>query len=213
MTLALNDILNNLMFERKIRTAALARQTHLPQATVQRIVTGITPNPHADTLKKIAEYFNITTDQLKGLQPIPWLSPQRINEAGWYKIPLLTWEESVNWKSSNNIQTNSNEYISTDANCNNQCFALKIKDSSMEPQFPKDTIIVIDSAKEPKDRSFVIAKIAGYQESIFRQLLIDGPNKYLKPISPDFDRFKMSLMGKNDYIIGVLIQARRNYEE
>jgi len=211
MTIALHDILNRLMFEKRIRTAELARKTNLPQATLSRIVSGITPNPHFSTLKTLADYFNINIEQLKGLQPIPWLLPQSVHETGWYKVPLLTWEQAIHWEKDRNQSLVINDEIFTDAHCNSKCFALKIKDSSMEPQFPKETIIIIDPTKEAKDRSYIVAQIANHAEVIFRQLLIDGPYKYLKPISPDFERFKLKLMNTEDQVIGVLIQARCDY--
>lgn len=210
MTLPLSEILNRLMFEKRIRTAELARKINLPQPTVQRIVTGITPNPHISSLQPIADFFNISIQQLKGQVPIAWLKAQSSQTNTWLQLPLLEWEQASSPDVGKEI---AQPGIFTDVNVSTKSFALIVKDSSMEPQFPKGTIIIIDPEKQPRDRSFVIAVLNNHPEAIFRQLLIDGPQFYLKPISPDFDHFKMSLMGANDRILGVLVQARRNYEE
>jgi SOS-response transcriptional repressor LexA len=209
---SLNEILNRLMFQRRIRTAELARRINIPQPTLSRIMSGITNNPHIASLKSIADFFDLTVDQLKGLQPIPWLDPKSPESAGWTKIPMLTYEEARRW-AEDKIDVSENDALFTDAKVGSRAYALTVKDASMEPQFSKDTILIIDPDKTPKDRSFVIAIIENYAEVIFRQLLIDGPYQYLKPVSPDFDKFKMMLLGNNDKISGVLVQARRDYEE
>lgn len=209
--IAINEILSRLMFQRKIRATELARRINIPQPTLSRIMSGATTHPHMTSLKSIAEFFELTIDQLKGLQPIPWLDSRDPESTGWKKIPLLTYEQATHWPDTNDLD--GNELLFSDARVSNQAYALTVKDASMEPQFPKDTLLIIDPDKIPKDRSFVIAVIENYPEVIFRQLLIDGPHQYLKPISPDFDKFKMMLVGKNDKISGVLVQARRDYDE
>jgi len=58
-----------------------------------------------------------------------------------------------------------------------------------------------------------IAKLANLPEPIFRQLLIDAQEQYIKPLSPDFDHYKMLRLDDNDKILSVIVQAKRNYEE
>jgi SOS-response transcriptional repressor LexA len=210
--LNLNEILSRLMFQRGIRTTDLAKRTNIPQPTLSRIMSGVTMNPHQSSLEAIAKFFELTVDQLRGVQPIPWLDPITPEASGWKKIPLLTWEQATKW-ADGKYDVNDNEQLFTDAKVGKHAYALAVKDASMEPLFPKDTLLIIDPDKIPKDRCFVIATVTNYPEVLFRQLLIDGPYQYLKPISPDFDRFKMMLLDKNDSISGVLVQARRDYIE
>lgn len=40
-----------------------------------------------------------------------------------------------------------------------------------------------------------------HPEAIFHQILMDGPNLYLKPISPDYEQFKMNRLEKGDKIL------------
>jgi SOS-response transcriptional repressor LexA len=212
--LTLSEILARLMFKQQIRVAELARRTGVPQPTLQRMVTGTVENPHHTSLQPLAEYFQITVEQLKGLEPITWLQPKTPDAMGWMRIPLLSWEQATNWINTSELPTES-EQLFTDAVVGPKAYALKMKDSSMEPLFPRGTLLIIDPDKLPKDRSFVVATLKNYPEVIFRQLIIDGPYYYLKPISPDFDRFKMNLLTESDTLVGVLVQARQdyNYEE
>jgi SOS-response transcriptional repressor LexA len=210
--LTLSEILNRLMFQQRIRVTELARRTGLSQPTLQRMVAGTVESPHQASLKLLADYFQVTTEQLKGLKPISWLQPATPNEAGWAKVPLLTWSQVISWTTEGEAKTEEG-LLFTDAKVGAKAFALQMNDASMEPLFPKGTLLFMDAEKTPKDRSYVAVTLSGYPEAIFRQLIIDGPNRYLKPISPDFDRYKMSLMAEGDRILGVLTQARRDYEE
>lgn len=209
-TLPISEILTRLLFKRRLRATELARQLNLPQPTISRILTGATANPHRSSLEPIADFFNISVPQLKGLEPIPWLEPNNPQATGWTEIPIHNWREAA---SPELMREEADKKLFTDATIGEQAFALLMKDASMEPQFPKDTLLIIDPARNPKDRSFVVVKLENYPEVVFRQLILDGPDHYLKPTSPDFERFKMTLMGEKDKIIGVLAQTRKNYEE
>jgi SOS-response transcriptional repressor LexA len=207
-TLPISEILTRLLFNRRLRATELARQLNLPQPTISRILTGATHNPHRSSLEPIAEFFNISITQLKGLEPIPWLEPNNPQATGWSEVPVYNWEEAAHFENNSN---ENNAKLFTDAAVGESAFVLVMKDASMEPQFPKDTSLIIDPARTPKDRSFVVVKLHNYPEVVFRQLILDGPDRYLKPTSPDFERFKMTLMTEKDRIVGVLAQTRRNY--
>lgn len=201
----ISQILNRLMSEKKIRVAELARQINLPQPTVHRIANGACEHPHISSLKPIADYFAVSVDQLKGLDSIPWLDKV-------LKVPLLSWGQVLNWP-GNKEETKDCEFILTDANVGALAYALKVEDASMDPAFPKGTILIADPEKSPKDRSYVIAKLAKHPEPIFRQLLIDAQDHYLKPLSPALEIYKLTHIRNNDSMLSVVVQAKRNCED
>ena len=201
----IGQILNRLMTEKKIRAAELARRVNLPQPTIHRIATGACEHPHLSSLEPIADFFSISIDQLKGHEPISWLD--RVS-----KVPLLAWEDVLNWP-ANTDEMKHNELILTDAAVGKTGFALKIKDISMDPVFPKNTVLIADPEKQVRDRSYVIAKLVNHPEAIFRQLLMDAGDHYLKPLSPDFDQYKMTRLNNNDKILSVVVQAKRDCED
>jgi len=207
-TLNVNDVLNRLMFRESLHVMELSRRTGVPQSTLQRITVGAIEKPRSSSLQPIAEYFQVSIEQLKGLEPIPWLYPATPEEMGWTQVPLLSWElVTVGKIDSNETQG----MLFTDAKVGKGAFALTMDDASMEPLFPQGTLLVIDREKEPTDRSYVLAQLKPYPQAIFRQLVLDGPSRYLRPISPDLNKYTMNPMAKEDKIIGVLVQARRNY--
>ena len=202
----IGQILNRLMTEKKIRVAELARRVKLPQPTVYRIATGACEHPHLSSLAPIARFFSISVDQLKGHEPIPLLDQLS-------KVPLLQWSDVLNWPRKKPSDDEDIKFILTDAPVGKTGFALEIKDASMEPVFPKNTILISDPDRLPRDRSFVIAKLANHSEVIFRQLLVDAGDRYLKPLSPDFEQYKMTRLNTNDKVLSVVVQTKRDYED
>jgi len=201
----ISHILNKLMADKGLHATELARLVNIPQPTIHRVLMGVCEHPHLSTLRPIADYFSVTVDQLKGLEPISLID--HIS-----RVSLITWQDVLSWpsKSETNI---SHKVLMTDAKIGKNAYALQVKDTSMEPVFPKGAVLIVDPSRQPKDRSYVIAKLHEYSEPIFRQLLIDANNYYLKPLSPDLSQYKMTRLGINDEILGTVAQAKRDYEE
>lgn len=193
-----------LMADKKLRTTELARLVGLPQPTVHRIVTGVCEHPHLSSLEPIANYFGITVAQLKGHELIPWLDRAA-------KVPLLSGNDVLKWPANKKKMT-SNELILTDANVGTHGYAFKVNDAAMDPVFPLDMILIADPDRQPKDRCYVIAKLAHVEQPIFRQLLIDARDLYLKALSPDLEFNKTTRLTKQDNILSVVVQAKRDCE-
>ncbi len=77
----------------------------------------------------------------------------------------------------------------------------------MFPQFYENTILIIDTNQAPKNRDFVIAYCHDNKETLFRQLIVDGSYKFLKPINTIFPTLQIKEL---DQIIGLVVQSRNN---
>lgn len=203
----ISHVLSELMFEKKIKMIALAHQTGVPQSTLSRILSGDTTNPHRSSLEPLATFFEISIDQLLGREPIASL--QRLSSKT-ASVPLLTWDQVPFWLTSTS-QVMATEFTPVDLDLSEGSFAVTVADAAMEPQFPHGAVLIVDAQKPPKDRSFVVATLGGSLKVVFRQLLTDGLNRYLRPLSPDFSQFGMIPMADNDQILGVVLQTRKNY--
>ena len=197
-----------------MKTSRLARELSLPQQTLQRIVSGVSPNPHSKTLQPIADFFNISVEQLKGDDPLPGSAmgleiPVNLKAK---EIPVIEWDQLEAYLKVTGVYKAQNQ-IYVDSAFPEQAFALTLMDSSMEPYFPKESLLIFDPNKHPTDRCFALVKAAESQVIIFRQLLIDGENRYLKPLNPDLNAFSMRLLRENDYILGVMIEFRYRYND
>ncbi len=215
MNLTTSQILKRLMFHRGIRTTELARRIGLKQPTVHRIVEGVSPTPHQSSLVPLAEFFGITVEQLRGEEPLPWTlyDTWGLHGQDMAPVPVITWEDAVSWPQNPNQDQARHEPILMPRPVNENVFALVMEDSSMSPQFPKGTVLVIDPKKSYKDRSYVLIKMKDHTRAVFRQLLLDARQYYLKCLSPDLDGVRAEPLSEETQICGTLIQARLNYEE
>jgi len=81
-------------------------------------------------------------------------------------------------------------------------FALRVTDNSMEPEFKKGCVIIIDPTGVARDGAYVFAEVEnGY---IFRQLVIENNVHYLQPLHEDYVHEKRPI----DFaaIKGVIVQ-------
>ena len=81
-------------------------------------------------------------------------------------------------------------------------YALQVIDDSMEPEFKKDCIIIIDPSGLAIDGAYVIATVEnGY---IFRQLRIEDGHYYIQPLNEAYMHEKREI--SLNAIEGVIIQ-------
>lgn len=205
----LGEILSRLMFEAKLKTMDLSRITQIPQPTLHKIATGKSLNPRDATLKKIADYFSISVEQLKGKKPLPQnisVPLLKLPDEDVGNIFLLT--QDMLHSNTDLSALPSNISISGNASFRSHCFAIKMPDISMEPLFPKESILIFNSNISPTERQYILVYLKAEKSIMFRQLLIDGNDRYLKALNPDF---KLRELHSNDIIKGTLVESRNNF--
>ena len=67
----LAPILCQLIREQQITVSELARRTQIGQPVIHRLISGVTLDPKVSTLSALANYFNISINQLIGDEPLP----------------------------------------------------------------------------------------------------------------------------------------------
>ena len=204
----LSKTLKRLLFEKQMKPIDLARELDIPQPTIHRLVTGKSTRPYKSSLEPIADYFSISVDQLVGEKTLPATTNNIINTApSIQSIPIMSWKNAGTTTTS----PVNKQHVITTTHCNDQCFALIQADYSMEPLFPKSSILLFDPTRLPDDRSYVLVKVHHADTPIFRQILIDVDNQYLKPLNGDAEIYKMRVLGENDAIIACLFESRLNH--
>ena len=159
--LQLSKILQKLLYIKRINTSELAREVDLPVPTVHRLVTGKSTRPYPSSLKPIADYFSLNVEQLLGEEPIPeWGENEaRLPSTERIKIiPIISWNNIINL---NEAIGKSIKKIATIGNISDKSFALIMNDHSMEPLFPKNTVLLFDPFKKSVDRSYVLVSLGG----------------------------------------------------
>ncbi len=95
------------------------------------------------------------------------------------------------------------------SSCGREPFALQVLDDSMTPEFMAEHIIIIDPEAVCQHESFVLAKLG--EQFLFRQLLIEPPHFYLKPLNSQYSTIQIDSLNA---IQGVITQraGRRRAE-
>lgn len=206
---SLGTVIRQLMDESGIRESELARQTGLPQTTINRMLLGGTGDPRANTLKPIADYFGVTIGQLCGFEP---LSAHRIrgtvqptNRATWRFIPIIEWEHVKSWlfTQKNTTPLQHQHWISTERLISDHSFALYSL-SSMEPRFRKNSILIVDPEAKYKDGHFIVVALDGLNPTV-RKIQIDGADTLLKPFDQTQPVVRLS---KQQIIYGTIVESR-----
>ena len=205
----LSKLLQNLLYEHRMNISQLAKAIDMPTPTVHRIVTGKSTRPNQLSLQAIANFFSITVEQLIGEQELPPDLSIKHNIATTKKvmeIPLLNWDD-LNKKTSS-----TGELIIVPSTLSKNCFALSMNDSSMEPVFTKNSILIFEPENIPHDRCYALIKLHSINQYVFRQIIIDLDNKFLRPLNPDLLQSQLRLLEESDEIVAVLVESRQNFK-
>jgi SOS-response transcriptional repressor LexA len=194
-------IIKSLMREKNISTTELARQINISQPVLHRLSTGETTNPQIATLIPIARFFSVTLDQLVG-------NTSQLNTPSWTTVPLLTWEQIINWLDQRSSMAPLTKCVSTNIPANKNNYAIQVNNSAMLPRFSEGTLLIINPDYIPEDQDFIIVHSKGQKYACFKQLLTDGETSYLKSLNPDFQTIPLS---KDHRILGTMVQARIDY--
>ena len=209
--LQLSKILSKLLYDRRLNPSELAREVDLPTPTVHRLVTGKSTRPYRSSLEPIANFFSVSIDQLIGEEPLPNapdVQGKTLKQKKIIEVPLLEWKD-LPYVYNPDVER---ETIAAMADLSKDCFAVFMHDSSMEPQFSKGSILILDPNKQPNDRGYVLVKLSNTGIFVFRQIIIDAEHRFLKPLNPDLMATHMRLLDEEDEITGVLVEARQVYQ-
>jgi transcriptional regulator with XRE-family HTH domain len=195
-----------------IDATQLSQQTGLPASTISRLRSNATEcSPNLSSLIPIANYFSITISQLIGEEPIDEnhdkFKPSIIKKIS---VPILKAETITNYFIEKN--SNSISFLNIDFPVSEHTFAYYLQGNAMEPHFPDKTILIIDPAPTVENLDHVLVMPNGNKTPIFRQVLIDGDEKYLRALNPLFKEFT-KLTHDSHKIFGVMVQSRRSFKD
>ncbi|HIJ85971.1 MAG: HTH cro/C1-type protein [Magnetococcales bacterium] len=100
------------------------------------------------------------------------------------RIPLISWEELIKHcdKPKEEFNPEVLSWIPVAPKASDRCFALKVPDDSMEPEFFEGEVIIIDPELENSHNRFVVAR-EGTNRPMLKQFTLHGDQRYLKPLN------------------------------
>lgn len=176
------------------------------QQSIQAICSGKTLKPR--NLVAIARYLNISADWLEsGVGNMDLAENNAIRVKSFSSsIPLISWVQAGHW---GDIQLGTvEEFYPCPEKHSRHTFALKVQGESMAPDFVNSEIIFIDPEVEARNGSCVVVRQNGNTEATFKQLIIDGSQKYLKALNPNWPNPIIEML-PDAVICGVVIGSYR----
>lgn len=164
--------------------------------------------PKSNDLLKIAQALNVSVEWLYSDAPIDTYESgetyvmQHCHPIRW--VPVIAWHEILTFKP--NIQRYEEALVCTQSIGGNS-FALKVEGDSMQSPvgetFLPGSYIIVDTQREPLNNHYVIAQVKPKTVPTFKQLMVDGGIRYLKPLNP---RYPIIEAEPETVIIGVVCE-------
>lgn len=217
----IGDRIAQRMQELELSEGELGRRSGVPQPTIHRIVTNSVASPRHENVEKIAKALKVSSNWLwKGGEhkepskdSIPVSSSESNVEPGpaikGY-VPLISWVQAGAWCEIEDVRTldDAEIWLPCAASHSSQTYALRVRGLSMFNQherrsFRDGDIIFVDPAKDAENGSLVIAKLVDSQEATFKQLVMEGKRRFLKPLNPAWPEPIIEL-GTDAMICGVV---------
>lgn len=194
----------------------VADQLEISQGAVGHYLNGRNPI----NLNLAAVFANLLQVQIADFSPSIAAEAERLSRASNVSYvsvakprnsyPLISWVSAGSWCEAVEPYTlkEIEEWYESDAHVEGTAFWLKVQGDSMTSpvglSIPEGMNILVDTGKEAKNGSLVIAKLTDANEATFKKLVIDGGSTYLKPLNPQYPLLQVN---GNCKIIGVVVQA------
>ncbi|MGG6196173.1 LexA family protein [Pantoea allii] len=121
------------------------------------------------------------------------------------KVQAGMWAEAVEAYTLKDVDL----WLESDAHIQGDAFWLEVEGESMTApaglSIPEGTFVLFDTGRDPVSGNLVIAKMTDANEATFKKLIVDGNQKYLKGLNP---QWPMVPIDGNCRIIGVAVESK-----
>lgn len=128
-------------------------------------------------------------------------------------IPILSWEHVADFLDAHHIHEDIKEFVPYFYIDKPHWYALRIKGDAMTTHlgnnisFREGDIIIIDPERTPVHGNFIVALLPRAKEVTFKQYVIDGGIRYLKPLNPQYPLVEID---QSTFVCGVVMQHLNN---
>lgn len=107
------------------------------------------------------------------------------------RVPVISWVQAGSMTSVETVvrDTEIDEWLPPNEDCGKNGYGLKVVGNSMSPSFiPGDRIYINPDIQtfDLQTDDLVIVSCFGESEATFKKLIIEGNNKYLQPLNPNW---------------------------
>jgi SOS-response transcriptional repressor LexA len=188
--------ISKLMLDMDVSNAKLARMIGVSRPTIGNWIEGKSA-PTGENLTNLANALKVDPNWLmSGKESRVRLDnnvdiSQKIPFEG-FPVPVISWVAAGSFGPIETVLRDAevDEYLPPIKECGKNGYGLVVTGISMSPKFePEDRIYVNPDfqVSDLKTGDLVIVSCAGDNEATFKQLIIEGTTKYLKPLNPKWD--------------------------
>lgn len=211
------DLVKSRMKDVGITQASLAESMEESQSAIAHWL-GDNRKPSIEEIAQILKIVGLdnvtlTSDGFMEYPDEAWanVSTPEIPLAYQRSFPVLSsvqagaWTEACEPYSVREIE----QWYQTTERTSERSFWLKVEGDSMTSpsglSIPDGAYVLVDTERDYKNKSLVVAKLTDVNEATFKQIVIDAGQRYLKPLNPNY---KMIPINGNCRIIGVVVDAK-----
>lgn len=188
--------ISKLMLDMDVSNAKLARMIGVSRPTIGNWIEGKSA-PTGENLTNLANALKVDPNWLmSGKESQARFDnnvdlSQRIPFEG-RPVPVISWVAAGAFDPIQTVLKDAeiDEYLPPIKECGRNGYGLVVTGISMSPKFePEDRIYVNPDfqVSDLKTGDLVIVSCTGDSEATFKQLIIEGTTKYLKPLNPKWD--------------------------
>ncbi|MDN5625359.1 MAG: helix-turn-helix domain-containing protein [Acinetobacter sp.] len=191
----LHERIQQKLDEKNLKQADLARATGKSSAAVTKWLRGENI-PKTEALKQIAKLLNVDDGWLLTGKGSPSKLDNNIDLSKKIPlegrpIPVISWVAAGSLSSIETVlkDTEIDEWLPPNKDCGKSGYGLKVTGMSMSPFFLPDDRIYVNPEVQTFDLQtgdLVIIACYGETEATFKKLIIEGDNKYLQPLNPNW---------------------------
>ncbi len=194
--MSIGQRISKLMLDMDVSNAKLARMIGVSRPTIGNWIEGKSA-PTGENLTNLANALKVDPN---------WLMSGKESQARFDNnvdvsqkipfdgrpIPVISWVAAGSFGSIETVLKDAevDEYLPPIRECGKNGYGLVVTGISMSPKFePEDRIYVNPDfqVSDLKTGDLVIVSCTGDNEATFKQLIIEGTTKYLKPLNPKWD--------------------------
>lgn len=194
--MSIGQRISKLMLDMDVSNAKLARMIGVSRPTIGNWIEGKSA-PTGENLTNLANALKVDPNWLmSGKESQARFDnnvdlSQRIPFEG-RPVPVISWVAAGAFDPIQTVLKDAeiDEYLPPIKECGRNGYGLVVTGISMSPKFePEDRIYVNPDfqVSDLKTGDLVIVSCTGDNEATFKQLIIEGTTKYLKPLNPKWD--------------------------
>lgn len=212
----LNRVLVKLMAECEIDDVKLSKYTDVPISTIARMRLKPDANPTISSLTPIANFFNISVDQLLGYCPI---SNDRLpgshNPITYTSslLPVIEWSDTLSYVKNEHdeMKYKISNWVSSEELFSDEAFAVIVRTNSYGLFVKENSLILVDPASKIKDGCIALFTSTETSKIFLRYVIMDCDSVYTKSINPEI---KGTSIIQSDYVLlGIVAEIRYKFHK